>query len=107
LKNTARVLAACLPQNVHIDLNSDLLSLTTPGGVKLVVSERCINDGGAFRWALKFGLCGEISREKISIVIHRNIRCFSPLMVNVEVPVSYQLFNKVRRRARLRKRNDE
>jgi hypothetical protein len=39
---------------------------------------------GAFRWAVKFGLCGEISREKISIVTHRNIRCFSSLMVNVE-----------------------
>jgi ATP-dependent Clp protease ATP-binding subunit ClpA len=32
-----------------------------------------------------------MSREKISIVMHRNIRCFLPLMVNVEVPVSYQL----------------
>src|SRR6266436_2349300 len=65
-----------------------LLFLLTERGV---VSERCINNCGAFRWAVKFGLCGEISREKISIVIHRNIRCFSPLMVNVEEPVSYQL----------------
>jgi len=32
-----------------------------------------------------------MSREKIAIVIHRNIRLFLPLMVNVEVPVSYQL----------------
>ena len=41
--------------------------------------------------AVKFGLCVEISREKISIVIHRNIRFLLALMVNVEVPVSYQL----------------
>jgi hypothetical protein len=27
-----------------------------------------------FGGAVKFGLCVEISREKISIVIHRNIR---------------------------------
>src|SRR6266481_149022 len=65
-----------------------LLFLLTERGV---VSERCINNCGAFRWAVKFGLCSEISREKISIVIHRNIRCSLPLMVNVEVPVSYQL----------------
>jgi hypothetical protein len=44
-----------------------------------------------FPWAAKFGLCGEISREKISIVIHRNIRFLLTLMVDVEVPVSYQL----------------
>ena len=31
------------------------------------------------------------SRVKISIVIHRNIRSFLRLMVNVEVPVSYEL----------------
>src|SRR3982074_1292018 len=33
----------------------------------------------------------EKRREKISIVTHRNIRCFSRLMVNVNVSVSYQL----------------
>jgi hypothetical protein len=44
-----------------------------------------------FPWAAKFGLCGEISREKISFVIHRNIRFLLTLMVDVEVPVSYQL----------------
>jgi len=32
-----------------------------------------------------------MSHEKIAIVIHRNVRLFLPLMVNVEVPVSYQL----------------
>ena len=26
------------------------------------------------QWAVKFGLCGEICRQKISIVIYRNIR---------------------------------
>jgi len=36
--------------------------------------------------AVKFGLWGEISRVKISIVIHRNIRFFLPLMVKVELP---------------------
>jgi hypothetical protein len=40
---------------------------------------------------VKFGPCGEISREKISIVIHRNIRFLLALMVEVEVPVLYQL----------------
>ena len=58
-----------------------LLFLLTERGV---VGEQCVNNCGAFRWAVKFGLCGEISREKISIVTHRNIRCFSSLMVNVE-----------------------
>jgi hypothetical protein len=33
---------------------------------------------------LSSGSCCEIFREKISIVIHRNIRCFLPLMVNLE-----------------------
>jgi hypothetical protein len=38
--------------DVHIDLNSDLLSLTTLGSVKLVVSWRCINNCDAFRWVV-------------------------------------------------------
>jgi hypothetical protein len=71
--------------------SSDLLSLATLGSVKLAVSSRCINNCGAFRWPVKFGLCGVIFREKISIVIHRNIRFLLALIVNVEVPVSYQL----------------
>ncbi len=32
-----------------------------------------------------------MSREKIAIIIHRNVRLFLPLMVNVEVSASYQL----------------
>ena len=31
-----------------------------------------------------FGVCREMSHEKIAIVIHRNVRLFLPLMVNVE-----------------------
>jgi hypothetical protein len=34
------------------------------------------------------------SREKIAIVIHRNVRLFLPLMVNVEAPASYQLLSR-------------
>jgi hypothetical protein len=64
-----------------LDLSSDLLSLATLGSVKLVVSYRCINNCGAFRCVVKFGLCGEISREENSIDIHSNIRLLLALML--------------------------
>jgi hypothetical protein len=45
--------------------------------------------------------------EKISIVIHRNIRFVLPLMVKVEMPVSYQVLFYVRQRTRHQKHYDE
>jgi hypothetical protein len=59
--------------------------------VRLVVSYRLTNKCGAFRWAVKFGLCGEISREAHSIDIHRSIRFLLVLMLNVEMQMSYPL----------------
>jgi hypothetical protein len=70
-------------------LASDALTTTVPFKGQL-------SSGSAVRFPVK----------KISIVIHRNIRFFSPLMVNVEVPVSYQLSTSSGG-ARLRKRNNE
>jgi len=49
------------------------------------------NNCGASQWAVKFGLCGDFFPCKELDVIHRNIRFFLRLMVNVEVLVSYEL----------------
>jgi hypothetical protein len=59
-----------------------------------------------FNGQLSAGSAVRFLSAKISIVIHRNIRFFLPLMVNVEVPVSYQLSTSSGG-ARLRKRNNE
>ena len=74
--------------DVHIDLNSDLLSLTTLGSVKLVVASDALTTAVPFGGQLSSGSAVWFPVKRSSIVIHRNIRFVLPLMVNVEVPVS-------------------
>ena len=83
----------------RIDINNDLLSLTTLGSLKLVViiASDVLTTALPFNGQLNSGSAVRFLSEKISIVIHRNIRFFLPLMVNVEVPVSYQLSRSCRR----------
>jgi hypothetical protein len=93
--------------DVYIDVNSDLLSLATLGSATLLVSWRCINNCGAFRSVVNFGLCDESFLGENSMDVHSNIRFLAALMLNVEVLMSYQTSNKVRQRTRHQKRNDE
>ena len=73
---------------------SDLMSLITSEKVTLVVSLLAMHltTAGPFESEVKCELCG----EKISMSIHRNIRCFITLVENAEVPVSASTFDKVR-----------
>ena len=69
------------------------IDLTTLESLKLVViiASDVLTTALPFNGQLSSGSAVRFLSGKISIVIHRNIRFVLPLMVNVEVSVSYQL----------------